>query len=327
MNDYILIADIHLGLYQSSSDWHKITINLFKDIYDVGIKRNIDRIIILGDFFHERKSINVLTLDVAQYIEDMLQDFNVWIIAGNHDIFYKDQIKPNALQIFRNSKNIKVIDYIEIMDNMTLVPWGIIPEKATTKYCLTHSEFNGFYMNNSKLCEKGISPTLFKDFEYVYTGHFHTPSTKGNITYLGSPYAQTFHDVNSVRGYYILSDNGMEFIEYKGAPKFIKISSEEIPTKEIVEGNVIKLFFEKDYGTVGNTTITDNIIKLKPFRFNVDFSKISNVKDEDEEDDENISLLSNYDIMVSYINKIKLPENIKKKTLMEIMDNMIKERE
>jgi len=326
MNKYLLLADTHLGIRASSDAWHDIVINLFKEIRDVCIREEIGTILHLGDFFHERKATNTKTLDVAQQIEKILFGLNMYIIVGNHDIFYKSLLNPTSLQIFKDSPAIKVIDTTTIIgDNCTLVPWGLMPDSSGGGYCFGHFPIKTFYMNNSRICNKGFSPQVFKGFEHTYSGHFHTPSNDGNITYLGSPYAQTFHDINSKRGYYIFDNGHLEFIEYTSAPKFVKIKSEDGFLPDDIKGNIVKLIFTKDHGTTINEKIVNIVNSFNPFSLSVDFSESSG--EEVKGDSEGISLLSNLDILKEYSKKYKHPENIKKKILEEIIENMVKEIE
>ena len=334
MNKYLLlVTDSHLGINQSSDVWHEIVLNLFKDIRDTCIKRGIRTIVHLGDFFHYRKSTNTKTLEIAYQIESILSEVqHTYIIIGNHDTYFKDQIIPTSLQIFQDSKTITVIDKVTQLENLVLVPWNqhVRGMDARGKYCFGHFEFNGFYMNNNRVCDKGMDPMDIEiaGFEHIYSGHFHGAHTQGNITYLGAPYSQTFNDVDGSKGYYIFDNGKLEFIEFTGAPKFIKIHSEMAVEPEVIEGNVVKLVFTKDYGTVQNEKLVNRIKSFKPFSVSVDFSKISNEDIEGrEEEEDSISLLSNLDILKEYAMKKKTPENINKKTLMEMIEKLSEEIE
>lgn len=325
-NRYVILGDTHLGISKSSDAWHEFAINLFKEIVDLCVLEDIKYIIHTGDFFHERKSINTKTLDKAQEIEHILGDIEMLVIVGNHDTFYKDQLNPTSLQVFKDSKNIQVIDEMMAWDNITFVPWGLLPEKPVTDYCIGHFEINGFHMNNSILCKRGINASKLKEFKHVFSGHFHTPSTKGNITYLGAPYAQTFNDLNGIRGYYILDKGELNFIEYLSAPKFIRRTISNIIGREEVEGNIVKLVFDKDHGTTGNAKIVDDIMEFKPFQLHTDFSQI--VDDNNKIREESTSLLlDNMGIMREYISGKEVPENIKKRTLVDMIEKLVEEIE
>ncbi len=68
---YLLVTDTHLGLYGDSDEWHAVVRELFKDIVDTCHREDIRTIIHLGDFFHNRKSINTKTQAIAHGIAAM----------------------------------------------------------------------------------------------------------------------------------------------------------------------------------------------------------------------------------------------------------------
>jgi len=324
----LIITDTHLGLNKSSDVWHDITLNLFREITDLCLSKDINTILHLGDFFHEKKHTNQKTLDVAYEIANIVKPINMTIITGNHDIYYKDAITPSSLQCFKDTDNINVITETTVYnENIILVPWrGNIPSSKDS-FCFGHLDINTFQYNNVRVCNDGnLEPQDFQKFQQVYSGHFHTPSTKGNIQYIGSAFQQTFNDINSSRGYYIWQEDGdLEFIEYKGAPKFIEIHTEQ----EIkgVEGNIIKLIYDKDYGTNKNTKILEQVERMNPLRLKPDFSNIVLEGEEYVDSSEDISIIEHDDIVREWIKSNKVPENINKKVLLKIMTKMMEEEE
>ena len=210
---YLLVADTHLGIKQASEKYHNVVYNLFEEIINVCKERNISEVIHLGDFFHERKATNTKTLSVALKIAELfrLNSITLYIIVGNHDIYFKNSLDPTILETFKNNNNIKVISEVtKLSDDIVLCPWSLLPTEG--KFLFGHFEITGFKMNSSYICENGIAPDGFNGYEHVYSGHFHMPSSKGNITYLGSAFPQTFHDIGSIHGYYIFDNGELEFI-------------------------------------------------------------------------------------------------------------------
>jgi DNA repair exonuclease SbcCD nuclease subunit len=318
---YLLVGDTHLGLYNDSDVWHKVVLDLFKEIHDTCFRENIETIIHLGDFFHNRKSTNTKTQDAANKIAEMIERFNLIIVVGNHDTYYKNKILPTSLSIFKEHKKIQVVHkQLFFPEDIILVPWGAEVQPTHYKYCMGHFEITGFNMNDSYICKKGRDPSDFSSFKRVFSGHFHTPSTQGKITYLGSPFQQTFHDAGSTRGYYIFENGELEFIEFNKYPHFIKMSTESINNSDI-KGNIIKLTFEKDYGTVENGNIIENIMSKEPQQMHVDFSKISYELDDEPEEDIP-DMIDHEEIIKDYISRIEKPVNIKEKTLLEIISKL-----
>jgi len=316
---YLLVADTHLGIYGDSDAWHIVALNIFKDIIDTCHRENIDTIIHLGDFFHNRKSINTKTQAVAHGIAAMLDNFHTFMIVGNHDSYYRNTITPNSLQFLNQYKHITVVDIpTEIDPDIIAVPWGWHDIKSNHKYCMGHFQISGFHMNDNYICKDGDDIRNFSEFEQVYSGHFHTPSQKGNITYLGAPYQQTFNDKGGMRGYYIWEDGQLDFFPNITSPKFEVMNTNKLRLDE-VKGNIVKLIFDKDYGSLENQKIIDSVMKKEPMKLVSNFSEISMVDNEEEMDDE-IKLLDHDDIIKEYVDKkCKLPENMNKNMLLNII--------
>jgi hypothetical protein len=67
-----------------------------------------------------------------------------------------------------------------------------------------HLEINGFEVSaGMKFDHGGIEPSSFKNFNRVWSGHFHHRSKKGNIQYLGNPYQMFWNDYKDTRGFHI----------------------------------------------------------------------------------------------------------------------------
>lgn len=239
-------SDIHIGLYQDSPIWHNISLDFAKWASKKYLESGINDIIILGDVFHNRTEISVSTLDVAKKFFDYFKDFNVYILAGNHDSFYKDNSKVNSISIFDGWNNIKVIDkepfLLKIANKQTvLVPWGTSYDDITNcDIVFGHFEIVSFYMNSYKVCEHGLtSENLFKKAKVIMSGHFHKKDHRtydsGEIIYLGSPYQQNYGDALDERGIYIydVNKNNLSFIQNDISPKHKKISIKKILSGEI----------------------------------------------------------------------------------------------
>jgi len=322
----LLVTDTHLGLSQSSDLYHDVVYKLFEEIKEFCVKNKIDTIVHCGDFFDEKKSLNTKTQYVAHQIAQLLKGIKIYIIVGNHDIYYKDSIIPTSLDLLKNYKGITIVyDVTYLTKDIVMVPWGKVPDKST-KYCFGHFEFVHFKMNSSYECQSGINfnEKPWVDFEHIYSGHFHTPSTRENITYLGSAYPQTFSDVNSPRGYYVWDNGIQEFIEFQYAPKFVEIKTDNIDESKI-KGNIVKLIFTEDKGSITNQKIIDDVLALTPQNVKVDFSQIKFKGSEDVLEETNISLLNHTEITNEYINKTTLPGHINKKMLISMIEKLKEE--
>lgn len=326
----ILIGDTHLGIKKGNDLYLQIFQNLINEICEYSKKNEIKEIIILGDFFDTRKSLSLNVIDIALDSMNTLSDTfdNIYIIIGNHDTFLKSQLHPTSLSIFKKHNNVHIVDEPYELENILLLPWlfDIDVLKTSNKdICMGHFDINGIEMNVSGFtqlsCKLNISD--FKKFKKVFSGHYHISSKTNNIQYLGSPIQFTFNEINTKTGYYVFDNDTLKlkFIEFTEYPKHVIITDEFIPDKSI-QGNNIKLIFNKDYGVNDNTLIINNILNKNPNNLNILYN-IGNGMNKEVIDDD-IKMLSKIDILHEYHKKSELNENISNKLLSKITDKIYK---
>ena len=204
-------------------------------------KLKIKDIIICGDVFHYRDEIAVNSLQIAKQFFDILKEYNIVMITGNHDCYYKDTSCVNSLSLFSGWNNITVIDklHTEEIYNKTIsfVPWGEqIKKIPKCDLIFGHFELENFKMNNFKVCDNGDNPDeLLKKSKMIITGHFHLKDERkfknGKILYLGNPFQMDFGDAESEKGFYVLDfDKIQEPVFYRNtvSPKHKKLLLSEL---------------------------------------------------------------------------------------------------
>jgi DNA repair exonuclease SbcCD nuclease subunit len=328
---YLLVGDIHIGNNKDNDIFHNTCIRLFQEIVDTCVRRDIDTIIIVGDLFDSPTAISQKTLKTLHTILDLCKNLNLIIVRGNHDTYYKKEAHPNWLSLFKEYTNIITVEdnYYTIGD-LCLVPWGYpIKDLPWSGYLLGHFEINYFKMNDSYECwNSKLNPEHFKKFKHVYSGHFHFPETKGNITYLGSPFQQDFGDAGSARGYYVFEpySEELEFIEFTNSPKYYRIITNVLDDYlDNIKDNFIKLVFDQDYGTLKNTEIIEKVELLEPAALFIDISKTENLDTLTQEEDINIEMKSNTDILFEFMGQQELPDFLKRDILYKVVRNLIRQ--
>ena len=93
------VSDIHIGVHQNGGMWHDIVIDWAKWLRNELINNGIDDIIIGGDLFHYRDEIAVNTIQIATEVLKIWKPFNIGILIGNHDSYYKDKVDVHSLSI------------------------------------------------------------------------------------------------------------------------------------------------------------------------------------------------------------------------------------
>ena len=190
---------------------------------------DIKTIIHLGDFLDRRKFVNFQTLNAVRsgFIDKLeISGAKMHVILGNHDIFFKNKSEVNSLQelfadkfIVHNKPTVEVFDGTPI----ALLPWiNSENEHESLKFIQNakadilcgHLELDGFNVLRSVVFNGGMKSSLFAKYKAVYTGHFHTRHSKGNIHYLGCPYQITLGDYGDKKGFHVLdTDTGeLEFV-------------------------------------------------------------------------------------------------------------------
>lgn len=276
MSKVSFFTDLHIGVHQNSEKWLKIALDWSKWFSEENKKRGITDIFFGGDLFHYRDEINVKTLYYANLILENLKDFNITMITGNHDIFYKNTSDINSLRIINNKNNIVVFDAPELIEKegrkIMLCPWGTeYDDIANSDINLCHFEIDSFKVNSFKVWEGGFKANdLLKKTDLLFSGHFHVRSDRkykgGRIIYAGNPFEMDFTDSKDKKGFYIIDlDNlNYEFIHNNKSPNHIKINLSGIDFNKIKidKNSIVKLFVDED---IDNDKLDLIIQKIKSF--------------------------------------------------------------
>jgi hypothetical protein len=110
-----------------------------------------------------------------------------------------------------------VLDYDGL--GVAVIPWiNNSNYEEYTKWALScnapilgaHLELKGFDMMAGMPNPHGMSADVFSRFEMVLSGHFHTRSSQGNVTYLGSQMEFTWADVDDPKFFHVLDTETRE---------------------------------------------------------------------------------------------------------------------
>jgi len=137
-----IITDTHYGARKGSKLFHDYFEKFYDDVFFPTLEeQGIDTIIHMGDAFDSRKSIDYQSLEWAKRVVfDRLKNYNVHMIVGNHDCYYKNTNNVNSPQLLLQSyNNIKTYDSaaeVKIGNlDVLFLPW-INQENEETVYKL-----------------------------------------------------------------------------------------------------------------------------------------------------------------------------------------------
>jgi len=234
-----LLNDTHFGCRNDSPAFIEFQNKFYNDLFFPYLqKENITTLIHLGDVVDRRKFINHNTADNFKRVFwnklDEL-DIDTHVIIGNHDTYYKNTNKVNALQNLELNKKCKVYLTAETVtfDNLPIlfIPWICDDnqqesistiENSQSTIAMGHLEIKGFEMHNGHMNEHGLEKSMFKRFEKVMSGHFHKKSDDGHIYYLGTQYEMTWSDYNCQKGFHIFDTDTRELTRVENPNKIFK---------------------------------------------------------------------------------------------------------
>ena len=282
-------TDIHFGL-KSNSVTHLRDCEEFVDWFiDQAKEQGCETCIFLGDWSHNRNSLNLFTLDSSlRCLEKLGAAFEQFYwFPGNHDLFYKDKRDIHSSAFGRHIPGVTVVDSIWTRDDVTLVPWLIGDEWRTMKdiksrYVFGHFELPKFFMNAMvQMPDHGeLRAEDFNGPDYIFSGHFHKRQENNRVIYIGNAFPHNFSDTgDDARGMMTLEWGGEpKFIDWPNCPKYRSIKlSDLIDQKDSVmkgkmhfkvnldiditfeEANFIKETFIKDHDIREISLIQDKI--------------------------------------------------------------------
>ena len=290
------IADLHIGIHQNSIYWHDTAMSWAKWLAHELTEKKIKDIFILGDIFHYRDEIAVNTLHTVNEIFKLWKKFNIILLVGNHDAYYKDRPDVNSIAIFEERKNVTVVSSLSSATlfgkECLFVPWGDTIQNVSQKDIIFgHFEIESFKMNSYKLCDKGTKTSeLLNKANLILTGHFHLRDERNyegkRIVYVGNPFEMDFGDTGSTKGYYILDFNNLElnFFENKKSPKHKKMLLSDIlnltdkaALKDEIKNNIIKLIIDKQVASDNIDALLKKIAAFNPFSVSVEYTVNNNL--------------------------------------------------
>ena len=214
-----IITDTHYGARKGSKHLHDYFEKFYDDVFFPTLEeQGITTVVHMGDAFDSRKSIDYQSLEWSKRVVfERLKNYDVHMIVGNHDCYYKNTNNVNSpellLQTYNNIKTYnKVTEVFLDKTKVLFIPWinaenfedTVKVVKTTDSICaMGHLELNGFRAHRGHVMEDGMACDLFDKFDKVFSGHYHTRSDNGKIFYLGNPYEMFCNDVNDTRGFHI----------------------------------------------------------------------------------------------------------------------------
>lgn len=239
----LVITDLHIGLKKANQSRLSIIVKVFKNFLKTINEENISNVICCGDVFHSRVALDLQALNVGLKLLNALADrCKCYLILGNHDLYYKNTSKINSSNVFKQHKNIHVIEnptVCSLNGQKTLfVPW------------LSD-------LSNFKKCE----------FDLMF-GHFDISMDYMIASYIEEHSSNQIADASikdMIENDALLNDGG--YGEVNIEDKFTKISKNKIKSADVI-GSFVELVKEGGFIYAGHIhSHKEFVSKMRNFIF------------------------------------------------------------
>lgn len=289
----VFITDTHVGARGGSAVFRELFRSYYRDILFPYLKENNIKVLChTGDFFDDRSKLSLLDIDfILNDFLPLLEEYDVhlYVVAGNHDVAYKNTNRISSLTMLTTSPRVTVIlDEVykvptEGKYSIYLCPWlnpenseRLIEEIKTyaSKDAIIggHFEINGALMyKNSKACEHGQSHNLFKNYHKALSGHFHHSSTYGKVEYIGALFHYNWQDWNDWRGFTVFDTESGEIEKVENEyclfhqydyEEISKVDKKDLP--DYVEGKIVRIQIFDEYNKIELKDLLQSIEQCKP---------------------------------------------------------------
>ncbi len=219
-----VFTDMHVGLKNNSLQHNLDCLEFSKWFIKMAKAKGCETCLFLGDFHHHRSSINMQTLQFGlNIIESLSENFEqVFIIPGNHDQYYREKREIHSMEWAKHLKNVIIVNDFFNAGDVVIAPWLVgedsqLLKKMEAKYLFGHLELPNFWMNSCVMMHDKPndenSVENVRNFEKVFSGHFHKRQLKQHIYYIGNAFGHNYSDVGD-------DQRGMMVLEWGKEPEF-----------------------------------------------------------------------------------------------------------
>lgn len=279
----LIFSDIHIHCHKKSTDRLEDCIKALDWVFNTAKQNNINDIIFLGDLFHERQKIDVLTYQKTfEILEKHLFDrkIKLYLLLGNHDLWHNQKWDVSSVNPLRKLPGVTVInepsvvslseDYMfaflpythNPIEDLKIVEkvWKEESKKRNIKppkllgghIAVDGAVWNTKYNTTADVTIEHdgdmvkVGPGIFNNWDRVFLGHYHAEQKlTETVEYVGSPLQLSFGEAFQDKHIliYDLSDDEKKYIINDFSPKHYIINENELDNYDL-NGNFIRLEVE-----------------------------------------------------------------------------------
>lgn len=244
-----MLSDLHIGAKNNNSFFFENTIERYFNEYffplcmNNGGCRKDDILVVLGDVFDNRQSVNSVMMSYAIGLFEKLADTfsKVYVICGNHDTPSTKQNCDTSLNCLKHIAGVELVVDKPICvayegEILGMLPWATdtevlkrwAEEMPRAQYLFCHVETAGCLMTGGKgvRSESPFEVDSLGNRNHIFSGHIHIRQEHAKITYVGSPYHLDRNDTGNTKGVYVLDvmQGGSTFYPNNVTPEYKNIN-------------------------------------------------------------------------------------------------------
>jgi len=217
-------------------------ITCFRWIVETCVTAGCNGLIVAGDVFEARTSIDVSVLDLVcrEFAWASTKLDTIIVIPGNHDCHLRTA-GLNSLQVLAGY--VTVVEKPTVIAPFALIPWSAheedyasavvkLAKDPAARYLVTHVLLEGAGYPGRTVAVDTLKPSRWKR---ILLGDVHCPMQftvdgwDGEIQYVGSPLQIDFGDAGEWRGFSILdtTTDALDMTENTMSPRFHKVTDPE----------------------------------------------------------------------------------------------------
>lgn len=237
-----MFTDIHFGKKNNSIQHNQDCLDFVTWFCTKVLEEgDVSHVVFMGDWFENRNSVNVMTMNFAYEALKLLNGLKVpvYIIIGNHDLYHRENRKVFSTKVFEQFENIALVNEPTVIDNTILVcpflfknEYPELAKHAKLPYWMGHFEFRNFVVTGSdRRMEHGPDHKQFQGPTHIFSGHFHKRQANDNVVYIGNTFPMDYGDAwDDARGMCILNteDDDVTFIDWEDCPKYRKVKLSDV---------------------------------------------------------------------------------------------------
>ncbi len=344
-----VFSDIHFGAGRESSLKMDTAVSYIDWMIDEMQSRSVETVLFLGDWFDNRNTIGVPTINAAyDCLKKLSVRFHILLVIGNHDTNLKTSNDVNSIRVFQEIPNVDVIHEPVITSisgyDTLLCPWNMEIGDDSKRYEIAagHFEFNG-----AALCG-----TVDKNRKYgmkdlgrlgttILTGHYHIRKNYKmddfTIMSVGSPFQLDWGDYGNTKGFHIIEpgmdlENRFTFVQNTVSPEHKIVLWSQKDEERSLTNSIVKLVVDDKYKYEEVVSLANRINEdklAKPVEVEYAYSADAELLDVKNIREGGEIKLSTVDYIKKYVEKLdaKVLDDGERKDVMEMLAGYYKAAE